>query len=231
MVRGLDLLLRRAGRAARPVGGRRPLSGALRGRAARRRGTDDPPGHRPGLHRQQEAERGALYQGPEKLAPTGINTFRRIADAPWVTDGAFSPDGTRLVLRGYFSATLYRWKDGAPALGALSAPGRSRASRSPSRPTAGRCSTGARARTARSGGRRWTTTNSPTPSSRCRSPRRRPRPVRGAAGRLVGRPGLRRLGGGAAGSSEGPSDRALGVVFVLALVGAVLGLRKKRKAS
>lgn len=58
---------------------------------------------------------GGLYQGPEKLSPTGVNTFRRIADAPWTTDGAFSPDGTRLVLRGYFSATLYRWKDGAPS--------------------------------------------------------------------------------------------------------------------
>ncbi len=33
---------------------------------------------------------------------------------PWVTDGAFSPDGTRLTLRGYFTARTYPWKDGLP---------------------------------------------------------------------------------------------------------------------
>ncbi|WP_345701580.1 hypothetical protein [Kitasatospora terrestris] len=58
---------------------------------------------------------GGLYQGPEKLSATGVNTFRRIADVPWVTDGAFSPDGTRLLLRGYFFAEEYRWKDGGAA--------------------------------------------------------------------------------------------------------------------
>lgn len=57
---------------------------------------------------------GGLYQGPEHLSASGVNTFRRIAEVPWVTDGAFSPDGTRLVLRGYFSADLYAWQDGAP---------------------------------------------------------------------------------------------------------------------
>ncbi|MFD9123951.1 hypothetical protein [Kitasatospora sp. NPDC059571] len=59
---------------------------------------------------------GGLYQGPERLSASGVNVFRRIADVPWVTDGAFSPDGTRLVLRGYFSADLYAWQDGAPHL-------------------------------------------------------------------------------------------------------------------
>ncbi|WP_405015329.1 hypothetical protein [Kitasatospora sp. NBC_01539] len=57
---------------------------------------------------------GGLYQGPEVLSPSGVNTFRRIADVPWVTDGAFSPDGGRLVLRGYFSADLYAWEGGGP---------------------------------------------------------------------------------------------------------------------
>ncbi len=57
---------------------------------------------------------GGLYQGPARLSPSGINLFRRIADVPWVTDGAFSPDGSRLVLRGYFGATDYRWHDGRP---------------------------------------------------------------------------------------------------------------------
>ncbi|MFI0895828.1 hypothetical protein [Streptomyces sp. NPDC020983] len=57
---------------------------------------------------------GGLYQGPARLTAHGVNTFRRVADVPWVTDGAFSPDGSRLVLRGYFWSAEYRWTDGAP---------------------------------------------------------------------------------------------------------------------
>jgi hypothetical protein len=57
---------------------------------------------------------GGLYRGPAKLSTQGVNVFRRIADVPWVTDGAFSPDGSRLVLRGYFWAAEYRWSGGAP---------------------------------------------------------------------------------------------------------------------
>ncbi|NUP40118.1 MAG: hypothetical protein HOY76_24665 [Streptomyces sp.] len=57
---------------------------------------------------------GGLFQGPAKLTAHGVNTFRRIADVPWVTDGAFSPDGSRLVLRGYFWAAEYRWSGGLP---------------------------------------------------------------------------------------------------------------------
>lgn len=54
-----------------------------------------------------------LYQGPKRLSTSGTNTFRRIRDIDtWATDGAFSPDGTRLLLRGYFSADMYRWKQG-----------------------------------------------------------------------------------------------------------------------
>ncbi|MFD7322030.1 WD40 repeat domain-containing protein [Streptomyces sp. NPDC059875] len=55
---------------------------------------------------------GGLYAGPERLSSGGTNVFRRIDDVPWVTDGAFSPDGGRLVLRGYFSAKEYVWEDG-----------------------------------------------------------------------------------------------------------------------
>ncbi|MFJ4409742.1 hypothetical protein [Streptomyces sp. NPDC088910] len=66
---------------------------------------------------------GALYAGPAELSAGGVNTFHRIADVPWVTDGAFSPDGTRLVLRGYLGATGYRWADGAPhKIGSLDVP-------------------------------------------------------------------------------------------------------------
>ncbi|MFD3676356.1 WD40 repeat domain-containing protein [Streptomyces sp. NPDC058613] len=63
----------------------------------------------------KDEQKGGLYEGPERLVPgDGRNVFRRIADAPWVTDGAFSPDGTRLTLRGYFTARTYGWKDGRP---------------------------------------------------------------------------------------------------------------------
>lgn len=60
-------------------------------------------------------ENGGLYAGPEKLSASGVNLFRRVADLDMeVTDGAFAPDGSRLVLRGYFSAAEYRWRDGKP---------------------------------------------------------------------------------------------------------------------
>jgi hypothetical protein len=57
---------------------------------------------------------GHLYEGPAQLSTKGVNLFRPIADVPWVTDGAFSPDGSRLVLRGYFWSTEYRWVNGLP---------------------------------------------------------------------------------------------------------------------
>ena len=55
---------------------------------------------------------GGLYEGPATLTASGTNVFRRIGDVPWVTDGAFSPDGKELVLRSYFSARAYAWKNG-----------------------------------------------------------------------------------------------------------------------
>lgn len=58
---------------------------------------------------------GGLYEGPETLSASGTNTFRRIGDVPWVTDGAFSPDGGHLTLRGYLWAKTYPWKDGRPS--------------------------------------------------------------------------------------------------------------------
>jgi hypothetical protein len=59
---------------------------------------------------------GHLYEGPARLTTSGVNVFRSIGDVPWVTDGAFSPDGTRLVLRGYFWARDYRWSGDRPRL-------------------------------------------------------------------------------------------------------------------
>ncbi|MEV6553347.1 WD40 repeat domain-containing protein [Streptomyces sp. NPDC051597] len=57
---------------------------------------------------------GGLYEGPAHLSTAGTNVFRRVGDVPWVTDGAFSPDGTKLALRGYFWAAEYDWKGGKP---------------------------------------------------------------------------------------------------------------------
>ncbi|WP_405021034.1 hypothetical protein OHV05_33270 [Kitasatospora sp. NBC_00070] len=61
---------------------------------------------------KSDKDQGHLYQGPEALSATAVNTFKSIADVPWVTDGGFSPDGSKVVLRGYFWAKLYDWKDG-----------------------------------------------------------------------------------------------------------------------
>ncbi|QNP63851.1 WD40 repeat domain-containing protein [Streptomyces genisteinicus] len=55
---------------------------------------------------------GGLYEGPEKLNAKATNVFRRIGEVPWVTDGAFSPDGRELTLRSYFSARAYAWENG-----------------------------------------------------------------------------------------------------------------------
>lgn len=66
---------------------------------------------------------GHLYAGPARLSTTGANVFRPIADVPWVTDGAFSPDGSRLLLRGYFWATDYRWARDRPGkIGSVEVP-------------------------------------------------------------------------------------------------------------
>lgn len=59
-------------------------------------------------------DKGGLYEGPAELSASEPNVFRRVADVPWVTDGAFSPDGGRLTLRGYFFAKTYPWKGGRP---------------------------------------------------------------------------------------------------------------------
>lgn len=51
---------------------------------------------------------GSLYEQPATLSTTGLNVFKRVGSAPsTVTDGAFSPDGTRFVLRGYIVAMMF----------------------------------------------------------------------------------------------------------------------------
>ena len=64
---------------------------------------------------KSQEKKGGIYAGPEQLSPSGVNTFSRIARTEvWATDGAFSPDGTRLVLRAYFGGEMFRWRDGKP---------------------------------------------------------------------------------------------------------------------
>lgn len=73
---------------------------------------------------KSDKNKGAFYEGPPRLSPSGVNTFRRVGGTDlWATDGAFSPDGTRLMVRGYFSGRMYRWRDGRPsAIGGVSVP-------------------------------------------------------------------------------------------------------------
>ncbi|MEO3750651.1 hypothetical protein [Streptomyces sp. B6B3] len=65
---------------------------------------------------EKSDEGGTLYAAPESgLSESDVTTLEPVADLDlWVTDGAFSPDGTRLFLRGYFTSQMYRWEDDAP---------------------------------------------------------------------------------------------------------------------
>ncbi|WP_225824519.1 WD40 repeat domain-containing protein [Streptomyces naphthomycinicus] len=56
---------------------------------------------------------GHLYEGPAALSASGANVFRRVAAVDlWATDAAFSPDGERLAVRGYFGGVYYDWNGG-----------------------------------------------------------------------------------------------------------------------
>ncbi|MEU9214243.1 WD40 repeat domain-containing protein [Streptomyces sp. NPDC048415] len=56
---------------------------------------------------------GHLYEGPAQLSASGTNVFKPVATVDlWTTDGAFSPDGEQLAVRGYFGGIAYRWNDG-----------------------------------------------------------------------------------------------------------------------
>ncbi|MEU6135549.1 hypothetical protein [Nocardioides sp. NPDC047086] len=53
---------------------------------------------------------GRLYAVPERLDPDGPNRLKEVAPViPMATDGAFFPDGKHVVVRGYYSATIYDW--------------------------------------------------------------------------------------------------------------------------
>ncbi len=51
---------------------------------------------------------GRLYRAPRKLRTDRTNVLKPVGDAhSFATDGAWAPDGSSFVIRGYFSATLY----------------------------------------------------------------------------------------------------------------------------
>lgn len=52
---------------------------------------------------------GRLYQAPRKLSTTRNNVLKPVGPShSFATDAAYAPDGSSFVIRGYFSATLYR---------------------------------------------------------------------------------------------------------------------------
>ncbi|MEU8589066.1 WD40 repeat domain-containing protein [Streptomyces sp. NPDC048664] len=56
---------------------------------------------------------GHLYEGPATLSTSGSNIFRPVAAVDlWATDAAFSPDGRQLAVRGYFGGIAYDWNGG-----------------------------------------------------------------------------------------------------------------------
>lgn len=59
----------------------------------------------------KKEEGGALYEGPARMSASGVNVFKRLGTTGlWTTDGAFSPDGKQLALRGYLGGVSYAWK-------------------------------------------------------------------------------------------------------------------------
>jgi hypothetical protein len=61
----------------------------------------------------KQEDGGHLYEGPAKLSTSGTNVFRpAVAVDLWATDAAFSPDGERLAVRGYFGGIWYDWNGG-----------------------------------------------------------------------------------------------------------------------
>jgi hypothetical protein len=61
----------------------------------------------------KDEDGGHLYEGPAELSATATNVFERgPAVDLWVTDGAFSPNGRQLAVRGYFGGIAYDWNNG-----------------------------------------------------------------------------------------------------------------------
>ncbi|MVO86133.1 WD40 repeat domain-containing protein [Streptomyces sp. p1417] len=63
----------------------------------------------------KQEDGGHLYEGPPiaQMSTSKPNIFKRGAATDlWVTDGAFSPNGKQLALRGYFGGVSYLWQGG-----------------------------------------------------------------------------------------------------------------------
>ncbi|MFE9769855.1 WD40 repeat domain-containing protein [Streptomyces sp. NPDC005808] len=61
----------------------------------------------------KQEDGGHLYEGSAELSASGTNVFKPVVAVDlWATDAAFSPDGTRLAVRGYFGGIAYDWNDG-----------------------------------------------------------------------------------------------------------------------
>jgi len=173
---------------------------------------------------------GGLYQGPEQLSASGVNTFRRIAEVPWVTDGAFSPDGTRLVLRGYFSAEEYRWKDGAPQrLGSVEVPFQRQGESVTFTPDG-------RALLYGTEGKNSTVTRVPLSGERLPD-NAAPAPSPSAAGPAGGSGASGAPGGQSAppaagsGSGSGSGNRGLGLLVAVGAVAAIAAVRRSRRRA
>lgn len=60
--------------------------------------------------------RGGIYAGPEEASREGVNELTRVGDAPaTVTDGTFTPDGKRVLLRNYTTMFVMTWPRPAKA--------------------------------------------------------------------------------------------------------------------
>ncbi|WP_173862315.1 hypothetical protein [Streptomyces sp. TLI_053] len=175
---------------------------------------------------------GGLYQGPEKLSPTGVNTFRRIADAPWTTDGAFSPDGTRLVLRGYFSATLYRWKDGMPGdPSPLSVPFQRQGESVTFTPDGRALLYGTEGKDSPVWRAPLDDAQLPDTVEPLRSATPAPSAEPDSSGPAASGAAAPSASGGGQGAPAGTGDKVLGVAFLGAIAVAVFGLRRKKRES
>lgn len=60
--------------------------------------------------------RGGIYAGPEQASRDGVNELTRVGDAPaTITDGTFTPDGKRVLLRNYTTMFVMTWPKPAKA--------------------------------------------------------------------------------------------------------------------
>ncbi|MFH9178730.1 WD40 repeat domain-containing protein [Streptomyces albogriseolus] len=154
---------------------------------------------------------GHLYEGPEKLSPSGDNVFRPVAPVElWTTDAALSPDGQHLAVRGYFGGIHYAWNGGKlEREGRLSVPLQGQGESVTYSADGSRLLFG-------SEGERSGVVSRPAPGA--------------DAGGSSGGTGSRADGGGSAsGDGNGASVKVGGAVVVAVVVAALFGLGRRRR--